>query len=269
MPPSIHPQPLPACTSSAGLASHGPIENSSSVEVWLDGVAGPSQTPDDAAITRVVHARAPLRSTQPRSTAILPCISNFARAQKRKREMDEDDGNNHGSEPRRSGRIKITRHTERPSQRDDRSHNLPQTKPNQRRRGSPQKTASKTTRPAILNHADEMESVDLQGDLPLRNDRVILGSTTSPGFPPPSPTRTETTKTSSRSSPSRVKGVKRENLVSLSPTIKFETVPEAKKHWPPHIQDLWRDRVSSLVQENKVVPPQLKVSRVRATLGLS
>jgi hypothetical protein len=67
----------------------------------------------------------------------------------------------------------------------------------------------------------------------------------------------------SRSSPSRVKGIKRENFVNLSPSINFETVAEGKKHWPLYIRDLWRDRISSLVHETKVVPPQLKVSRFR------
>jgi hypothetical protein len=227
-----------------------PPEKPSLVDTWLDGLPRLSPLQKDATTTRV---RDPLQSTQPRST-----ILRRASARKRKRAMNEDESNNYGSEPRRSCRIKVTRKTEKPGRSDNHSHSALQPRP---KRPSPGTASAITTQP-VLDRDDKQNSDNVPTNLPLRNERIILGNTSTPEFPPPSsPTRTETTKTSSRSSPSRLKGVKRENLVNLSPAIKFETVAEGKKHWPPHIQDLWRDRVSSLVHETKVVPRQLKVSR--------
>ena len=254
MPPSV---PAPTDISSTSwkrCESHAPTEQSSIVHIWLDGIENPLPSPTKRRLTR---SRIPLQSRQARLTPSPRCIPlESVSTQKRKRPIDEDNSNNHGLEPRRSVRIKQT---------EDQSHSRPQPNLQTRRRGRSLKHASTTTGRPKTGSLDDPEGdglADKEAVLPLRNDRAILGNTEVPSFPPPlpSPTRTGTTRTSSRSSPSRVKGIKRECLANLIPAITFETIREGKKHWPLHVQKLWTDRISSLVHETKVVPPQLKVS---------
>ena len=73
--------------------------------------------------------------------------------------------------------------------------------------------------------------------LSLRSDRIILRSREIPQvLPSRSPTHTEITRTSNRSSPSRFRGIKKENLMNPNPVVDFETVTEAKKYLPSRLQ---------------------------------
>ena len=174
---------------------------------------------------------------------------------------------NRGVEPRRSERVHKLRKKASSPQEGEQSHSASrntgvETRQQSRPRGRPPKNALSTAPRRPLDGTDEAEGVasgNMETNLPFGNDRAIPEIGEIPYFPPPpSPTRTGTTRTSDRVLPSRVKGIKRDHLVNLSPTIKFETVAEGKKHWPSHVQTLWRDQVSSLVHETRVVPPRLK-----------
>lgn len=70
---------------------------------------------------------------------------------------------------------------------------------------------------------------------------------------------------SGRTSAFKVKANKRELLLQLTPSIKFELLQDGKSSWPPHIRALWTSRLSSLLHEEAVIPRQL-LSRITALL---
>ena len=242
----------------SGCKSHGLAKQSLSVAIWLDGLATPSPAPERATITPTKPSRAPLQSTQSKLTSTLERIPKNTAVTKRKRPMD-DESNDYGSRPRRSDRVRMAGKTGTPLLSDSQNHSGPQSRPQERRRDSPPETFTTTPPRTMIDYPKETEGSYFRSNLPVRSDRMLIENTTTPAFPPSQ----SPSKTSSRSSPSRFRGIKRESLMNLIPAIKFETVPEGKNHWPAHIQNLWRDCVSSLVHETKVVPSQLHVSRVQ------
>jgi hypothetical protein len=263
--------------SSQQRSSHAAADQfQSSVHIWLDGIEKPLALlkKDSMTTPSMPYFRAPFQSTQPKATShsyfLRRGSSKSITTRKRKIPMDEeDDSRNHGVERRGSGRINTskTRKATTCPQEGNQSeiHNKRNQAPRQPRcRGRPSKNATTTGPRRVLGDIDDTEGDASEGagaNLPLRNDRIILGNSEIPQvLPSLSPTRTGTTRTSSRSSSSLLKRIKRENLVNLSPVIEFKTVAKAKEYLPSQVQSLWRDRISSLVHETRVVPPQLKVS---------
>lgn len=227
-----------------------PANRSSSVHIWLNSLETPSPLSKDSRTSpRLTRSRYPLQGTQPKATSqahFLP--GEPSRSVKRKRTMDEDDIDIHVVEPRRSGRTQrpreTTRHPQMGQSHGDVQKERGQRPPQPRRRGRPPKGTIRAAPSPILDGLDDAESdtpENTETSLPLRNDRNILGIREIPPLALSS-SRTGTTRTSGRLSPSKVRGIKREHLVNLSPSIKFETVAEAKKHWPLPIQSLWTER---------------------------
>lgn len=243
----------------------------SPVHEWLRGLSTP-----------LPHclpcAKKPLRSTQPRVTPYFPSISKgtsrSAADLKRKRMMDEDDAGKRRVQPRRSDRKRTARETIGGHKEDDPSQDVPRNErgqrvPQARGQGRPAKSKAPT-----LTRLDEIEgdvfSATAQTSVPSEIDQTIPGiHAIADSSLPSSLSRTGTTRTSGRLSPSKIKGIKREYLEYLSPAITFETVAEGKKHWPVQIRTLWRDRISTLIHETKVVPPKLKVRSWPAHHSLS
>lgn len=209
----------------------------STVYNWLRGLSTPSPH-------CLPLANKPLRSTQPRATP------QSAAEPKRKRSMDEEDVENRHARLRRSDRNKKPREMVRGDKQDNPTPNVPRnqrgpTLPQALGHGSPTKGLA----PALTRRDETEGELSSVSGLEATADRSLQYTLS----------HTATTKSSGRLSPSKIKGIRREYLEHLNPSITFETVAEGKKRWPTQIQILWRDQISSLVHETRVVPPGLKV----------
>jgi len=215
------------------------------------------------------HAKKPLQSIQPRVTAHFPSstetTSKVPVIHWRKRKMNQDDTERPDLGPRRSKRIGTprqqigARRTEAEPSEDMAQINQQQSISQARRQG--QSTKGKVLSTTHVHATDgDVFPAQSRMDLSLETNPFVSGlhATTDTSFPLSS-SYTVTTKTSGRSSPSKFKAPRREHLEYLSPAITFETIAAAKNHWPNHIATLWKDRISTLIHDTKVIPSGLKV----------